>query len=81
MRTNIKVVGIGQRISGTSKKTNKDYDFTPISIIFPDGRTAGYRAETVNVNAGELPAGLAVNSEHDTVMHYSNNQLYIDAFL
>lgn len=81
MRTNIKVCGIGQRMSGTSKKTNNNYDFTPISIIFPDGRTAGYRAETVNVNTNELPANLAVNSEHDCVVHYANNRLYIDAFL
>lgn len=81
MRTNIKVVGIGSRLSGTSKKTNANYDFTPISIIFPDGKTAGYRAETVNVNTGELPANLAVNSEHDCVMHYANNRLYVDAFL
>ena len=81
MRTNIKVVGIGTRISGTSKKTGKNYDFTPVSIVFPDGRTAGYRAETVNVNTPELPVNLCVDTEYDVVLHYSNNQLYIDAFL
>lgn len=81
MRTNIKITGIGPRVSGTSKKNNKPYDFTPISIVFPDGRTAGFRAETVNVNTADLPASLALDAEFDAVMHYANNQLYIDAFL
>lgn len=81
MRSNIKIVGIGQRRSGTSTKTNKGYDFTPISIVFTDGQTAGYRAETVNVNSADLPASLALDSVYDAVMHYSNNKLYIDAIL
>lgn len=81
MRTNIKIVGIGQRIAGVSSKTNKNYDFTPISLVFTDGRTAGYRAETTNVNTADLPATLALDAEYDAVVHFANNRLYIDAIL
>ena len=81
MRTNIKIIGIGSRMSGTSKNTGNAYDFTPISIAFADAKTRGHRAETVNVNTAELPADIAVGSELDAVMHYANNRLYVDAIL
>ena len=81
MRANIKIIGIGARRSGTSNKTGRGYDFTPISIAFSDPNMAGSRAETVNVNTGDLPAGFALDETFDAVMHYANNRLYIDAIL
>ena len=81
MRTNIKVVGIGARRTGINKDTNQSYDFTPVSIVYSDGRTTGFRADTVNINTPDIPADLSVNCEYDAVMHMFKNRVYIDAIL
>lgn len=36
MRTKIKVVGIGNRMSGISKKNGKAYNFFPVSFVYED---------------------------------------------
>lgn len=80
MRKTIKIIGIGTRRAGTSK-AGKAYDFTPVSIAYRDDNTTGHRAETVNMNTPDIPAGMTPGVELDAVMHFSKNRLYIDAIL
>lgn len=81
MRANVKVIGIGERVSGTSEKNGKGYDFTPICIAFKDDKFTGHRAERVNVRTTEIPVGITVGSEYDCVMHFAFGSIFIDAFL
>ena len=82
MRTNITIVGVGNRTAGISRKTNQAYDFTPIAFTFSDGRIAGERACTVNVSADVLGnIQPKVGDTYDAVLHQSNFQIYLDAIL
>ena len=35
-RTKMKIVGLGNRMQGVSKKNGKPYDFQPISFVYKD---------------------------------------------
>ena len=48
-RTKMKIVGLGNRMQGVSKKNGKPYDFQPISFVYKDQYTTGYKAATSNV--------------------------------
>ena len=82
MRTNIKIVGLGKRMIGTSK-TGKEYDFTPVSFTYPDGYTTGVKAVTCNVSGDMIDAvgGLQIDTEYDAVIHTVNRNTYVDAIL
>lgn len=82
MRTNITIVGVGNRVAGFSNKTQQAYDFTPLAFTFPDGRIAGERACTVNVSA-DILGGIQpkIGDVYDAVLHQSNFQIYLDAIL
>lgn len=83
MRAKVTFVGIGNRVSGTSPKNNKSYDFTPVSILFQDPKWgAGLRAATVNVDTREFTSeGIQLEGQREVVMHQFNNNWTIDAFL
>lgn len=85
MRAKIKVVGLGQRMTGTTNKDGKsrNYDFVPVAFIFPDSYFEGFRAATCNVDGPSLDARgpLRVGEEVDAVYHVANRQVYIDAIL
>lgn len=49
MRVRAKVVGIGERKSGTSKK-GRNYDFPPFHLIYQDKKTDGFTAACANVD-------------------------------
>ena len=55
-RTKMKIVGLGNRMQGVSKKNGKPYDFQPISFVYKDQYTNGYKAATSNV-PGDMIAG------------------------
>lgn len=84
MRTYINVVGVGNRMQGTSKSNGRNYDFVPVSFTYEDpyGTTRGMLADTVNVpgamfNAQPINPGDIL----DVVMHKQNYRNVIDAIL
>lgn len=83
MRANITVVGLGKRMTGTSKKNNKPYDFQAVSFLFDDQFTTGQKAATANFSGSDVDAvgGMNIGQEYDVVMHFYNNQPIIDALL
>lgn len=83
MRTNIKIVGIGDRKAGVSAKNNRPYDFLPVSFVYPDKFTKGLKAATSNV-AGDLVdavGGLKLDDEREIFYHTFNNSVVIDGIL
>lgn len=82
-RTTIKVVGLGNRMRGNSKKNGKPYDFQPISFIFDDPYTTGYKAATANVSGDMLDAigGVNLNEEKEIFYHNFNNSIVVDGIL
>lgn len=81
MRKNVKVVGIGQRMMGTGK-TGRSYDFTPVSICYPDERFTGYRAATANIQTVDIhDRAVQLNTELDMVFHFANGNIVVDAIL
>ena len=83
MRAKMKIVGLGSRMSGTSKKTNKPYDFISVSVVYPDKFTEGFKASTANVDYDMVEAvgGLMLNEEREVFYHTYNNSLVIDGIL
>lgn len=84
MRNAIQIVGLGNRMTGTSSKTGRAYDFQSISFTYPDKFTTGVKAATASVNGPDidaLPGGLMIGREYDAVYHTSGNAIYIDAIL
>lgn len=63
MSVSVKVVGLGHR--QTFKDSNgKDVEFVPVAICYKDETIpAGFRAETIAVNPGKIPAELTVGEK------------------
>lgn len=82
MRKNVKILGIGQAVSGTSK-AGKPYAFTPLSFAYQEDGFNGYKAETVNVDSAMIlqHGGVKVNDQLDMVFHYQNFRPVCDAIL
>ncbi len=84
MRTTIKIVGLGTRMTGTSKKNNKPYDFIPVSFVYKDTkRMEGYCAATSNISGDMVDAigGIQLNEEREVFYHTYNNAVVIDGIL
>lgn len=83
MRTNIKIVGIGDRKAGVSAKTNRPYDFLPVSFVYPDRFTKGLKAATSNVSGDLVDSvgGLKLDDEREIFYHTFNNSVVIDGIL
>ena len=82
MRTTAKIVGIGERKSGTSKKGNK-YDFTPFHLVYPDKNTEGFAASCANVDQSILdPIPMPKVGDEITIFcHFYNGNMSIDGIL
>ena len=81
MRKEVQVMGVGSRKTGLSKKGQK-YDFTEVSISYPDEKFKGFKAETVNFDAAIVGERvIAPGDILDVVMHQANFKTYIDAIL
>ena len=82
MRKNVKILGIGQGVSGTSK-TGKAYAFTPVSFAYPDEQFNGFKAETCKIDSQMIldHGGIKVNEQYDIVFHYQNFRPVVDAIL
>lgn len=82
MRTKAKVVGIGERKAGTSKK-GRNYDFTPFHLIYPDKNTEGWAAACTNVDQSILDAipMPKVNDEIEIFCHFYNGSMSVDGIL
>ncbi len=83
MRTKIKVVGIGNRMSGVSKKNGKAYDFLPVSFVYEDQNFQGFRAATANIDGPMLDAAgmVKVDDQREIFYHTWNNSLIVDGIL
>lgn len=83
MRAKMKIVGLGERKSGVSQKNNKPYDFIPVSFVFPDKYTEGFKAATSNVSYDMVEAvgGLKIDAEHEMFYHTYNKAIVIDGIL
>lgn len=83
MRAYMKVVGLGNRMTGNSKKTGKPYDFQAVSVLYDDQYTTGQKASTVNISGKDVDSvgGLCIGQEYDVVFHTYNNQVVVDALL
>lgn len=82
MRKKVKILGIGQAVSGTSK-TGRPYAFTPVAFAYEDDGFNGFRAETVNCDSSMIldHGGIKVNDELDLVFHFQNFRPVIDAII
>lgn len=82
MRIKAKVVGIGERKSGTSKKGRK-YDFTPFHLVYPDKNTEGYAVANTNVDQSILDAIPLpkINDEVEIFCHFYNGNMTVDGIL
>ena len=82
MRTRAKVVGIGERKSGTSKK-GRAYDFTPFHLVYPDKNTEGLACASTNVDQSILDAISMpkVNDEIEIFCHFYNGNMTVDGIL
>ena len=83
MRKHVKIIGIGQPVSGTSAKTGKSYAFTPVSFAYSDESFSGVKAETVNIDSGMIldHGGIKVNDEMEIIFHFLNFRPVVDAIL
>lgn len=83
MRTKIKVVGIGQRMSGTSKKNGKPYDFLPVSFVYPDQYMNGLKAATANISGDmvDVIGGLKLEDQKEIFFHSFNGTVIVDGIL
>lgn len=82
MRTKAKVVGMGARKSGVSKK-GRAYDFTPFHLIYEDKNTEGYAAAVTNVDQSILDAIPLpkLGDEIEIFCHFYNGSMTVDGIL
>lgn len=82
-RTKMKIVGLGNRMQGVSKKNGKPYDFQPISFVYSDPYTTGFKAVTSNVPGDMVDAigGVKVDEEKEIFYHSYNGSVVIDGIL
>lgn len=82
MRTKAKVVGIGARKSGTSKK-GRAYDFTPFHLIYEDKKTEGFAAAVTNMDQSILDeiSMPRINDEIEIICHFYNGSMTVDGIL
>ena len=74
-RVIFEIAGIGKRMNGVSKKNNRPYDFTPVSLLYDAPGFLGRAAVTMNLDAALVDAipSLEVGSVFEAVV-------YIDAY-
>ena len=77
-RTVVKVVGMADRVTGTSNKTGNPYDFCEVAVTFVNqwGKNAvavaaldGFILDKLNVQVGD---------KYDAVVNTFNNKTYVD---
>lgn len=76
IRTSIEIVGLSKRMTGTSAKTGRPYDFQTVSFIYADKYTTGMAAGTCTLNGETLDAvtgGLMIGSTYDAVVEKNPN--------
>lgn len=77
----INIVGVGNRIAGTSAKGNP-YDFTPISFTYEDRYTNGLKAANCNLQADCCPQGYSpcIGESVEVFMRedFRQGRVYID---
>ena len=74
-RVTFEIVGIGKRMNGVSKKNNKPYDFTPVSVLYESPGFTGQAAITLYLNSEQVEEikDFCVGGIFDAV-------IYFDAF-
>lgn len=74
--TAVKVLGIGRRTTAKDPK-GKEYEFVPLAIAYKDESMAGYRADTIAVNPGKIPAELTVGEKISMELYRFRGKLRI----
>lgn len=71
-RVTFEITGIGERMSGVSRKYNKPYDFTPVSLLYESPGFTGRAAITLNLNADQVAAvkDFCVGGIFEAVVYY-----------
>ena len=82
MRNKDKVVGIGERRTGVSKK-GRAYDFTPFHLVYEDKNTEGFAVAVSNVDQSILDAIPMphVNDDIEIFCHFYNGSMTVDGIL
>lgn len=82
MKTTIEIVGVGERKTGVSQKTNKPYDLVNIAYEYPDRNIEGVNATNQIIEGKWLDEyNVHVGSKHEVVLGYRNYQPYIIAII
>ena len=84
MRKTITIIGVGDRRQGVSAKTNKPYDFTPVSFTYEMPFVSGVKGATANVAQDCMPNySPRVGDSVEVVMRedFRTGSVYIDAVL
>lgn len=82
-RTKMKIVGLGNRMQGVSKKNGKPYDFQPVSFVYDDPYTTGFKAATANISGDMLDAigGVKIDEVREIFYHSYNSAVVVDGIL
>lgn len=82
MRKAITIVGVGARRKGTSAKTGRPYDFTPIAFTYDHMSMTGCGAATVNLSQDCCPPDYTpcIGDTVEVFLRedYRTGRLYID---
>lgn len=70
LKTNIEIVGLGNRMKGTSAKSGKPYDFQSVSFLYTDRFTTGQKAAACNMEGVDIDnvGGLVIGCFYPAVL-------------
>ena len=82
MRIKAKVLGIGERRTGVSKK-GRAYDFTPFHLVYEDKNTEGLAVAVSNVDQSILDAIPMphISDSIEIFCHFYNGSMTVDGIL
>jgi hypothetical protein len=66
-RTKVRIIGLGDRISGENAKGS--YDFMNVAFAYPDRKMEGMNCACLIVN-GELASTLLVGCDYDAILDF-----------
>lgn len=77
-RTVVTIIGMADRMAGTSPKNNKAYDFVETAFKFENGR--GKQAVACATIDGQTydKLGLCVGDMYDAIVNQFNGKTYVD---
>lgn len=84
-KVSMKIVGIGERREGVSKKNGKPYCMQDISVVYSHESSPGYigsKAESITVNPDVFDlSGLHIGDEVEAFVHQQNYRTVLDGII